>query len=84
MREDRGLDPVGELEFRQDPADVTLHGRLAEVQPLRDVAVGEPVPDGGQDLAFLLGQHLEPSYGVRAPRIRGAGEPAEQASRHLW
>lgn len=57
--EEGGLDPVGEPELAEDPAEVGLHGGLAEVQPPGDVGVGEPVGECPQDLAFLAGEAVD-------------------------
>jgi len=43
---------------------VCLGGAFADVHGLADLRVGQPVPDLGEDVEFLLGEHGQPASGL--------------------
>jgi hypothetical protein len=53
--QDDRLDAVAQAQLGQDAADMGLHGRLGDEQPLGDLRVGQPGGDVDKDLAFPLG-----------------------------
>src|ERR1039457_6675013 len=59
IRVDHGLDPVPQPELGQDPADVRLDRRLGNEEPLRYLAVRQPVRDQDQYLVLPLGEVIE-------------------------
>src|ERR1700753_2965829 len=83
--EDDGLDAVTQAELGQDPADVDLDRALGQVQPGRDLAVGAPGGQLGEDgllAAGELAQHRVPvRLLVRAGQQRGelVDEPPRRA-----
>jgi hypothetical protein len=66
--EDDDLHPIAEVEFAQDRPDVGLDRRLADEDRRRDLGVGQPAGDTGEDLALTLGQ-------LGVCRGRGAASP---------
>lgn len=79
--EDDGLDPVPCADLGEDPPDVGLHRRLRQREPLRDLAVGEAVADGDEDLALAAGQGVQPGILPHRPAeviAEPVGERVEQ------
>ena len=68
---DDELGAVARAEFHQQAADVGLGGRQADMQMGRDLGVGEPESDQGQDFAFPLG-YLVKRGGRALPAVQGA------------
>ena len=54
-----GLCSAGRFELRQHVRHVVLHGFLREIQPGRDLTVGQALPDTLQHLLFLRGELRE-------------------------
>ena len=77
--EDHDLHPVAQDELAQDRADVGLDGRLAGEDPARDLGVGQPPGDRGEDLALLVGQREVRRRRRRARR--GTGRRAAATGR---
>jgi hypothetical protein len=76
---DDGVHPVAQAELVQDPSDVRLHGRLAEVQPPGDLRVRRATAERQQDGALPLGRPGRPAGRLRRGFDgRGTGEPGEQ------
>lgn len=48
-----------------------VHGRLAHMQPDRDLGVGQAPPDLDEDLPLAIGEAGEPVQGVAAARGPG-------------
>jgi len=65
------LDPVTEAEFLEDVRDVCLHGRLADVELVADLRVGQAGRDQPQDFVFSPGEFADL---FRRGRARDAGE----------
>src|SRR5258708_10855880 len=53
------LDPVPDAELHEDPPDVSLDGRLAEVQLVTYLGVGQAAYDQSHDLAFPVGEQVK-------------------------
>jgi hypothetical protein len=74
--EDRGLDPVLQIEFGEDAADVSLDGLLANYQFASNLAVAVPAGDEVENLAFARREGLERVEWRWAAEC--AGEPGHQ------
>ena len=77
MREHHDVHPVAQLQLREDPTDVRLHGLLGDEQFGRDLAVGPPLRDEQEDVPFALGQHVE-HLGPRDGRSGGGDERLDE------
>src|SRR5712664_3073220 len=58
------LDPVPDAELHEYPPDVSLDGRLAEVQLLANLGVRQATHDQPHDLAFPAGEQVKPAGGA--------------------
>ena len=54
------LGPVASVKLRHDTANVGLSGRRADEQASRDLSVGQPASDQGEDLTLPLGEVSQP------------------------
>lgn len=70
VRQDDRLHPVAEVKLLQDMGDVRLDGRLADVELLPDLRVGEALCNQAQDVALAARQLVEPAR-LRGPRDAG-------------
>ena len=75
MGEDHGLDPVTQVELAQDRAEVSLDGRLREVEPTGDLLVAQALADSDEDLPLPVGEPVESIE----PDVR-PGRPAATAA----
>ena len=64
------LDAVAETQLLEDVRDVCLHGRLADVDVLSDLCIGQAVGDQPEDL-LLAGGELVELFRRRGPRKGG-------------
>src|SRR5690606_22516971 len=74
-REHRDLGAALEPERREDVRHVVLDGLLREVEALADLAVGQALAGGRDDLALLRGQALAPVGRL----VRGVAQTLEHA-----
>ena len=73
------LDPVPDAELHEDPPDMSLDGRFAEVQLPAYLGVGQAAHDQSHDLAFPVGEQVEPGRRGHVGDFRPGGEPVKQA-----
>ena len=71
----RGVAAVGDAELGEHGGDVVVHGPHRYDEPRRDLAVGQPLADHGQDLRLSDRQSRDVRRGRRAGPARHAGEP---------
>jgi hypothetical protein len=70
VREYGELRPATGPEFGHGAADVRLRGSRADDHGGGDLVVAEPVRDLGHDLAFAVGENLQPAGGLCVRRSR--------------
>lgn len=63
--QDGGLGPVGAVEFGEDAADMRFHGARGHVESLADLRVRQARGDQAEDVAFGVGEPLDPAFGRR-------------------
>ena len=59
LRHRRSLRAVGDTQLPKELLVVPLDSFLAQVEPVRDLAVGEPVGEQAKNLAFAWGERLD-------------------------
>jgi hypothetical protein len=77
--EDDRLHPVAELELRQQPRHVFLHGGLAEDRGGGDLGVRQALRDQPEHVPLALGEHLH--LRRRGPGLRAGDEVLDQPPR---
>lgn len=80
--DDRGSGPVLHAEPGQDGAHMGLDGAFDDVQPARDLGVGEPRAQVGEDLAFPGGERVDALPGGGAPARQVTGAARREVRHH--